>query len=193
MEFVDGHPITDTAMQHRLERPRHGSNSSFRSVRPSNTRTRKAIIHRDLKPSNVLIAMYDDKPGPEIIDFGVAKAAPNRSLHGRHAFTPSSEHSRHLRIHEPRAGEAEPRDIDMRSDVYALGVLLYELFTGTPPLTGLSLRANRYSQVVEQIRRRGFRPPDNARPPPAPRMLHVVVAIRPNSRVNCEANAIGLP
>ncbi len=100
----------------------------------------KGIIHRDIKPSNVLVTLYDGKPVPKVIDFGVAKAIEQR-LTETDAVHAVRRHRRHARIHEPRAGRDEcASDVDTRSDIYSLGVLLYELLTGTTPLEQKRLR-----------------------------------------------------
>ncbi len=93
----------------------------------------KGIIHRDIKPSNVLVAIQDGKPVPKIIDFGVAKAL-NQRLTDETLHTQIGAVIGTLEYMSPEQAELSELDIDTRADVYALGVLLYELLTGTTPL-----------------------------------------------------------
>ncbi len=86
----------------------------------------KGIIHRDLKPSNVLITMHDDRPVPKVIDFGIAKAT-NRELTDKTLFTEFRQFIGTPEYMSPEQAQMSGLDIDTRSDVYALGVLLYEL------------------------------------------------------------------
>ena len=100
----------------------------------------KGIIHRDLKPSNVLVALYDGKPVPKVIDFGVAKAT-GQQLTDQTLFTEFGAVVGTLEYMSPEQAELNQLDIDTRSDIYCLGVLLYELLTGTTPLERKRLQA----------------------------------------------------
>src|SRR5207247_2546550 len=93
----------------------------------------KGIIHRDIKPNNVLVAQYDGKPVPKVIDFGVAKAT-GQQLTERTMFTGFGDVIGTLEYMSPEQAEVNQLDVDTRSDIYSLGVLLYELLTGTTPL-----------------------------------------------------------
>ena len=93
----------------------------------------KGIIHRDIKPSNVLVCMQDGKPVPKVIDFGVAKAL-HQKLTEQTMYTEIGQIVGTLEYMSPEQAELSALDIDTRADVYALGVLLYELLTGTTPL-----------------------------------------------------------
>jgi len=111
----------------------------------------KGIIHRDIKPNNVLVTMYDDKPVPKVIDFGVAKAI-DQSLTEKTLFTQYGTLVGTLEYMSPEQAEMNAMGVDTRSDVYSLGVLLYELLTGTTPLEGTSLRETAWLEMLRRIK-----------------------------------------
>jgi serine/threonine protein kinase/tetratricopeptide (TPR) repeat protein len=111
----------------------------------------KGIIHRDVKPSNVLVCMQDGKPVPKVIDFGVAKALHQRLTEGT-MFTEIGALIGTLEYMSPEQAEMSPLGVDTRADVYALGVVLYELLTGSTPLDKKRLRQAAYTEMVRLIR-----------------------------------------
>jgi WD40 repeat protein/serine/threonine protein kinase len=111
----------------------------------------KGIIHRDIKPSNVMITMVDGKPMPKVIDFGVAKAIDQR-LTELTMFTHHGAVVGTFEYMSPEQAELCGLDIDTRSDIYALGVLLYELLTGSTPLEQARVRRAEYSEILRMIR-----------------------------------------
>jgi serine/threonine protein kinase len=111
----------------------------------------KGIIHRDIKPSNVLVTLYDGKPVPKVIDFGVAKAIEQR-LTDRTMFTQYGTIVGTFEYMAPEQAEMSALGVDTRSDIYSLGVLLYELLTGSTPLEHKKLYEAAYTEVLRMIK-----------------------------------------
>jgi serine/threonine protein kinase len=150
MELVRGVPITEYCDKNSLsmyERLRLFA-TVCQAVQHAH---QKGIIHRDLKPSNVLITLADDEPVVKVIDFGVAKAL-NQQLTEKTLFTALGHMIGTPQYMSPEQAEMSCLDVDTRSDIYSLGVLLYELLTGTTPLEGERLRTAGYAEMQRLIR-----------------------------------------
>ncbi len=150
MELVHGVPITRFCEERKL--PVRRRLELFRSVCQAIQHAHmKGVIHRDIKPSNVLVCLYDDEPVPKVIDFGVAKAL-DQPLTERTLFTQFGAVVGTLEYMSPEQAVMNQLGIDTRSDVYSLGVLLYELLTGTTPLERGRLRTEAFDAVLRLIR-----------------------------------------
>jgi serine/threonine protein kinase/tetratricopeptide (TPR) repeat protein len=150
MDLVKGVPITRYCDEHRLT-PRQRLELFLPVCQAVQHAHQKGIIHRDLKPSNVLVAQYDGRPVPKVIDFGVAKAA-GQSLTDKTLVTGFGNIVGTLEYMSPEQAEVNQLDIDTRSDIYSLGVLLYELLAGSPPFTQKELEKAGMLEMLRVIR-----------------------------------------
>ncbi|MCI0456032.1 MAG: tetratricopeptide repeat protein [Gemmataceae bacterium] len=150
MDLVRGVPITRYCDEHHLT-PRQRLELFIPVCQAVQHAHQKGIIHRDLKPSNVLVALYDGKPVPKVIDFGVAKAA-GQSLTEKTLVTSFGAIVGTLEYMSPEQAEINQLDIDTRSDIYSLGVLLYELLAGSPPFTRKDLEKGGMLEMLRVIR-----------------------------------------
>jgi WD40 repeat protein/serine/threonine protein kinase len=150
MELVKGTPITKYSDEKHLSV--HQRLELFGDVcRAVQHAHQKGIIHRDLKPSNILIAPFDGKPVVKVIDFGVAKAT-GQQLTDATLFTGFGAVVGTPEYMSPEQAETNNQDIDTRSDIYSLGVLLYELLTGSTPLTKKRVKEAALLEVLRVIR-----------------------------------------
>ena len=150
MEFVKGVPLTEYCNQARLS-VRQRLELFVPICQAVQHAHQKGIIHRDLKPSNLLICLYDGKPVPKVIDFGLAKAMhqslTEQTLHtafGMMVGTPL--------YMSPEQAEHNNLDVDTRTDIYSLGVILYELLTGSTPLERRQLKDAAYNEILRLIK-----------------------------------------
>ena len=157
MEYVKGVPITEYCDATRLSVPQR-LDLFVQVCQAVQHAHQKGIIHRDLKPSNILVAPYDDKPVPKVIDFGLVKAIhqslTERTLHTAHESVLGTP-----LYMSPEQAQLNNLDVDTRSDIYSLGVLLYELLTGTTPL-----ERNRFKEAAWDEMRRLIREEEPPRP-----------------------------
>ena len=164
MELVKGLPITEYCSKHKLSTESR-LNLFVDVCKAVQHAHHKGVIHRDLKPSNVMVTMHDSHPVPKVIDFGVSKAI-NQRLTEKTLFTAYGQMIGTPVYMSPEQAEMSGLDIDTRSDVYSLGVLLYQLLTGSTPFATERLRKAGYAEMLRIIQ-------EEEPPPPSTRLSTV--------------------
>jgi non-specific serine/threonine protein kinase/serine/threonine-protein kinase len=150
MEYVRGIPITRYCDTHRLATSER-LELFIQVCEAVQHAHQKGIIHRDIKPSNVLVSIQGERPVPRIIDFGVAKATERR-LTDRTFFTELGQLVGTPEYMSPEQAEMSGLDVDTRTDVYSLGVMLYELLAGALPFDSGAFRAGGIDEIRRRIR-----------------------------------------
>jgi serine/threonine protein kinase len=152
MELVRGFKITEYCDQNQLD-TRRRLDLFIQICRAIQHAHQKGIIHRDIKPSNILVTLHDGVPVPKVIDFGIAKATEAR-LTDRTLFTAYEQLIGTPAYMSPEQAEMSGLDIDTRSDIYSLGVLLYELLTGKTPFDSKELLRSGLDEMRRTLRER---------------------------------------
>lgn len=149
MELVQGVPITEYCDKNKLT-AKERLELFIPVCQAIQSAHQKGIIHRDIKPSNVMVSLHHGEPMPKVIDFGIAKAT-NQKLTEKTLFTNYAQMIGTPAYMSPEQAEMSTMDVDTRTDVYSLGVLLYELLTGTTPFLEKRLRSAGYGEMQRII------------------------------------------
>ena len=150
MELVKGQTVTKYCDEHQLS-TRQRLELFIPICQAIQHAHQKGIIHRDIKPSNILVATIDGRPVPKVIDFGIAKATQH-DLTDKIVFTQFHQFMGTPAYMSPEQAALDSTDIDTRSDIYSLGVLLYELLTGKTPVEAKELTRGGYEEIRRRIR-----------------------------------------
>jgi eukaryotic-like serine/threonine-protein kinase len=150
MDLVHGVPITKYCDDSNLT-PRQRMELFLPVCQAIQHAHQKGIIHRDIKPSNVMVTLYDGKPVPKVIDFGVAKATQQKLIEET-LFTQYGSVVGTLEYMSPEQAELSALGVDTRTDIYSLGVLLYELLTGNTPLGHKRVKDAAFAEILRLIR-----------------------------------------
>jgi eukaryotic-like serine/threonine-protein kinase len=151
MKLVKGIPLTDYCDRHQLDLPTRLA--IFRQICSAVQHAhQKGIIHRDLKPTNILVESHDGKPVPKVIDFGLAKATSGMQLSEHSLFTAFGSVTGTPLYMASEQATFNALDVDTRADIYALGVILYELLTGSTPIQRDTMRRAALDEMLRVIR-----------------------------------------
>jgi len=151
MELVKGIPVTNYCDEHRLDLP--ARLALFRQICSAVQHAhQKGIIHRDLKPTNILVESHDGRPVPKVIDFGLAKATSGMQLSEHSLYTAFGTVAGTPLYMAPEQASFNAVDVDTRADIYALGVILYELLTGSTPIRRETFKKAALDEMLRMIR-----------------------------------------
>jgi eukaryotic-like serine/threonine-protein kinase len=183
MELVKGVSLTDFCDAHRLGMPErlHLFMQVCTAVQHAH---QKGIIHRDLKPSNILVEAHDGQPVPKVIDFGLAKATSGLQLTEHTLFTVFGSVMGTPLYMAPEQASFNAVDVDTRADIYALGVILYELLTGTTPIARETFKKAALHEMLKLIR-------EQTAPTPSSRLSSLDAALRVAANRQMEPAKLG--